>query len=298
MNLDQRARQAAEGIKSNVSGHPLLMMNATPAQVPLVSRMLSFAGAFALVAIVGFMMVQTNMFASDSDETAETAPPTTVIVTTTTAPIETIAPAVPSEGGSEAPAEPIGEDPVVEPVDSIAPDLVITAPIDGDRLKETAVVFAGTTEPGATVMAGPYQATVTDDGSWSIVLILGEGGNRARFTATDEAGNVSEASIVVYYDPPVTTTKPTSEWGYTAHATYGECALAPPYDEYYGTAAPGTTILVLSDYGSGSTVADGDGNWWVRVEFPTAPTGKAFVVKVKNETTYEKFTFEFVSLAG
>ena len=301
MTLDQRAKQAADGLKSSVSGHPLLMMNAAPARPALLPRMVSFAGAFAAVIVAGFLMMQTNMFASD--ETADTTPPTSTTVATSTTLPETppstvaVTPVVPSEGGSGSPTEPPETSPEIVP-DTSAPDLVVTSPLDGDRLKETAVAFQGKTEPGAVVMAGPYEATVAEDGTWSIVLILGEGGNRATFTATDAAGNVTEATLVVYYDPPATTTttKPPSEWAFTAHATYGECALDPPYDEYYGTAAPGTKILITSEFGSGSTVANASGEWWVKVEFKTAPYGKVFSVRVKNETTYEKYYFEFVSL--
>ncbi len=298
MTLDQRARSATEGLKQQVAEHPLLLMSPAPAAPTLLPRLLSFAGAFAVVVFVGFVVFQTNMFAADEDAPADTTP-STVVSTTSMPPTTTVtattvdsAPAVPVVPGGDAEGTP-----VAPPADVTPPDLVITSPADGDRLEETAVEFRGITEPGATVTAGPYAATVAEDGSWSIVLVLSKGGNRAAFTATDEAGNVAEASIVVYYDPPetTTTTKP-SEWAFTAHATYGECELEPPYDEYYGTAAPGTTILVISDYGSGSTVVNETGEWWIKVEFPTAPPGKVFLVKVKNETTFEKYTFEFVSL--
>ncbi len=301
MNLDQRAGHAVDGLKSSVSGHPLLMMRSSPGPLPLFPKVLSFAGAFGLVIVVGLMVFQTNMFASDEAETAETTP-TTLATASTTVPVTvtTVAaiPSVPSEGGGPGQTEQSGE---IPSVDTVPPELVVTSPSDGEHLKDTAVAFAGHTEPGAVVMAGPYEATVSEEGEWSIVLILGEGGNKASFSATDAAGNTSEAAIVVYYDPPATTTTtkpepPPSEWVFTAYATYGECAEIPPYDEYYGTAAPGTTILVLSDYGSGSTIANAEGAYWVRVEFPTAPAGKAFVVKVKNETTFEKYTFEFVSV--
>ena len=305
MTLDQRARQAADGVKSTVAGHPLLMMNPSPQKPPMLTRALSFAGAFLLVIVVGYMMLQTNMFASDGDETAETTPTTSTVATTSTTigvtptTIAVAVPPVPSEGGGDAPGQTGSEVPTTEPADTAPPALAITSPADGDRLKEAAVTFSGTTEPGATVAAGPYEASVADDGSWSIVLMLNKGGNRASFTATDAAGNIAEASIVIYYDKPSETPKPPpGEWAYTAHATYGECALIPPYDEYYGTAAPGTKILITSDFGSGSTVANAAGEWWVKVEFPSAPYGKVFSVRVKNETTYEKFFFEFVSLAG
>lgn len=75
-----------------------------------------------------------------------------------------------------------------------------------DRIVE----FKGTTEPGAHVAAGPYEADVSDDGHWQIDLVLAPGANGAVFTATDEAGNENSVRVVVYYEPPTTTTQATT----------------------------------------------------------------------------------------
>jgi hypothetical protein len=83
---------------------------------------------------------------------------------------------------------------------------------------------------------------------------------------------------------------------FTAHATYGSCESSPPFDVYWGTAKPGSTVSIISEYGSGSVRADNEGDWEVKVLFPEAPKGKAFVVKVKDEFGHKK-TFEFVSHA-
>jgi hypothetical protein len=299
MTLDQRARQAVEGLTESVSGHPLLLMR--PAgRAAVLPRVLSFAGAMAVVFVLGMAMMQVGLFASDEDPSVITEPPpTTATTTTTTVPDTTEPPVQGPEGAAPVPATvPVETTP--QP-DTTPPELVVTSPLDGDHVEEKTIRFEGTTEPGAVVMAGPYEAEVDDAGVWWIVLVLDEGGNRATFTATDPAGNTAEASIVIHYDAPTTTTtkpeEPKSTVEFIAHAVYGSCESDPPYDVYYGTADPGTKILVSSEYGSGSTVANGEGHWEVRVEFPDAPKGKTFLVKVKNETTYEKFTFEFTSWA-
>jgi hypothetical protein len=150
------------------------------------------------------------------------------------------------------------------------------------------------------VYAGEYEATVDGIGKWEIVLVLFEGANNAIFRAIDAAGNVGEASVTVYYVSPTTTiaTTTTIKDGelapFEAHFTFGECNLDPPYDEYYGKGQPGSAVSVESDYGFGSTVVNGEGNWYVKVFFPEAPTGVPFLVKVTDQYS-RSATFEFVS---
>jgi hypothetical protein len=69
----------------------------------------------------------------------------------------------------------------------------------GATVTESRYRFAGTTEPGASVMAaGRYPVEVDAGGNWSIVLILNPGGNVATFVATDPAGNTSEVRVPLY----------------------------------------------------------------------------------------------------
>jgi hypothetical protein len=135
-------------------------------------------------------------------------------------------------------------------------------------------------------------ADVDRNGNWSIVLVVAKGANRARFTATDAAGNQTTAQIVVYFEPA--TDEPPPEVRFTAHATFGSCDLDPPYDVYYGTAQPGSRIFVTSPYGEGTTRANDKGEWEIQVFFPEAPYGEVFAVKVRDEFDHRK-TFEFVS---
>ncbi len=217
------------------------------------------------------------------------------------------------------------------------------------------------------------------EGYWRIVLVLSDGWNRATLTATDAAGNVSDASVKVYYDAPeepkvhefsahqkygpvrtepwdkfygtgqpgskITATSPYGaasttvgeggEWWlkvwfegapvghdfavvladsrghsksfgfmlvekehhFTAHQKYGSCGEDPPYDVFYGTATPGHEIAVVSEYGSGATVAGEGGGWELRVNFPESPVGKTFAVKVINRHTGATKIFEFTRTA-
>ncbi|MDW3218724.1 MAG: hypothetical protein R8F63_08935 [Acidimicrobiales bacterium] len=96
---------------------------------------------------------------------------------------------------------------------------------------------------------------------------------------------------------PTTTTAPTTTTteaavAFTAQARYGSCEEDPPYDEYSGTAAPGATITVTSAYNATTqTTADGNGDWFVRVEFPTAPVDEHFDVTVGDGTDSQVFDF-------
>ncbi|HKX76149.1 MAG TPA: hypothetical protein VJR05_12265 [Acidimicrobiia bacterium] len=189
------------------------------------------------------------------------------------------------------------------PVDTTPPGLVILHPVEGQVFEKKEVVFEGTTETGAKVFAGNYEADVKDDGSWRIVLILSPGGNHATLRAEDQAGNVSKASVTVYLEPPAKDDQSEqpkeetdeakekedqgeseeAEWHFEAHQVFGECSETPPYDIFYGHGLPGGTIFVVSEYGSGTTLVNDQGEWEIKVFFEGAPVGKGFAVKVKDE---------------
>jgi hypothetical protein len=181
------------------------------------------------------------------------------------------------------------------PPDTTPPALAITRPGDGEHVTEKNYTFKGTTEPGAKVFAGDFQANVDPQGNWSIMLILQPGGNGAHFRAVDATGNVSEASVTVYLDvkPPaeekLEETKPPKHEGdagyiFKARQEFGSCSENPPYDVFYGKGAPGSTITISSPYGSGSTTVDAEGHWKVKVVFPSAPVGVKFEVMVTAST--------------
>jgi hypothetical protein len=115
------------------------------------------------------------------------------------------------------------------PADTTAPTLRITSPEDGATVTDSIVTFEGTTERGATVFSGPYEADVDDEGNWSIRLVVGPGPNGALMTARDAAGNETTVRIVVHYEapdpepaaPPATTT-----------TQAGSDTTAPPQEQW------------------------------------------------------------------
>lgn len=177
-----------------------------------------------------------------------------------------------------------------KPADTTPPDIVILAPKDGQVFEQSKVAYEGKTEPGARVFAGSYEADVDADGNWRIVLVLSPGANRATFTAMDAAGNTSSAMVSAVYEPPV---EKKDVAGFFAENVYGSCVESPPFDVYHGKGEPGSTVFVVSEYGSGQTTVGAEGGWELRVEFPGAPPGKVFAVKVK-DSLGRSTIFEFV----
>lgn len=96
------------------------------------------------------------------------------------------------------------------PKDTTPPALKITSPSDGATVDDRVVTFEGTSEPGAMVTSGPYEANVEEDGDWSIKLVVSSEGSKATITAHDEAGNTTTKSITVTYDPPAAQTTTTT----------------------------------------------------------------------------------------
>ena len=196
----------------------------------------------------------------------------------------------------EAPA--LKDDPVKEKtedtsekeeiVDTDPPDLKITSPENGATVSTKELKFEGQVEPGAIVKAAGYQADVNADGYWSIVLWLEPGGNIATIKAFDEAGNMSEATVKVFFEAPA------GEHAFTANQQYKASAANPPYDVFYGTGRPGTTITASSEFGSGSTTVNEKGKWEMKVKFPTAPYYQWFAVKIADSDGNSK-NFEFKS---
>ncbi|HET7846946.1 MAG TPA: hypothetical protein VFL72_05590 [Acidimicrobiia bacterium] len=288
-DLDTIARRAAENLKAAVETAPLHHRSAPVAATPTLrpslrlalvtaALLLSSAVAVALVLEVTPEPVPPTTPTSISPpstlrfpEPAPLAPATTVVVTTT-------------------------PPPTTLPPDTTPPALAITSPEDGAEVEERELTFSGTTEPGALVTAGKYEAEVGPDGSWSIMLILAKGANHVVFEARDSAGNETRASVNVLYvvaEATTTTTKPVEQPAeFKANATFGVCTSTPPFDVYYGIGKPGSTVYVQSEYGSGAVVVGEEGGWELQVFFNEAPANQAFPVKVYDDLGREKM-FEF-----
>lgn len=295
-DLDARGRRAAAGLKAAIDASELTSMPPTAAKRsrrplvavlrPAIIMALLLIGAAIGVALVG-----------DSSPPATTSAP----VATTIPPVDTTIPAIVPVQPEPAPPTtayiPPETTSTTTATDLEPPPIVITSPEEGAEFDTKTITFAGTSEPAATVASGRWEADVEENGDWSIVLVLSEGSNVARFTASDAAGNEATASITVFYVPkeaPTTTTTIKKELAkFSAKATFGSCAETPPYDIYYGTGEPGSTVHITSDYGSASVEVNAKGQWETKVIFENAPADKTFVVTVKDDLGRKK-QFEFI----
>lgn len=297
-DLDTRARRAASNLRDAMSDAQL---SSVPPGAPRRRRALiavlrpAWVVALLLVgSAVGLAMVLDSSPAP-TPTTEAPATTTTVIVTTTVAPTVTTEPAPPTTA-AVVPVAP----PTTEARDTEPPPLAITSPENGAEFEKKTITFAGTTEPGARVFAGKYEADVDGEGNWHIALILSEGKNVARFVARDEAGNEADASVTVYYVAPTTTTTkpetPTTEKklaAFTANQSYGSCSETPPFDVFYGTGEPGSWVDITSEYGSAELQVGENGQWEKKVYFETAPAGTPFGVRIADQ--YGRVVeFEFV----
>lgn len=143
---------------------------------------------------------------------------TTVIPTTTTEPPaaldEPVTPAEATVSGASSPSTttpptttpPTTAPPTTTPRDTTPPPLTITSHSDGEHVTDSYIVFRGTSEPGAIIRSGPFDADVSENGDWSIGLVVVDGVNGAIFTAVDKAGNSSDVRIIIHYDKPQATT--------------------------------------------------------------------------------------------
>ncbi len=152
--------------------------------------------------------------------------------------------------------------------------------------------FYGTAMPGTVIELGSAYGSarlVTEGYEWYLKLHFEGLAGPASFPIVlhTSTGEVMDFSFT--YDP-----KPL---GFSAHQKYGSCSDPEPYDVFFGTATPGATITVTSDYGSGSVVAGEKGGWDLKVYFTGATPGQPFVVKVSDSEGHVK-KFEFVSYTG
>lgn len=208
--------QAAENTATTLATAPAPDVSARVASAVLALRVTDAGSRVATTA------AQTPDAGSDAaqdqtqttDQTPTTAPP----ATTTTQPVVEVEDEPADDSAAEdasllavTAAPPTTSAPATtRPGDTTPPPIRVTSPHDQDTVTSRVVTFQGTSEPGAKVTSGPFAATMSDNGDWTIKLSLAEGANGASFTAIDKAGNSESTRIVVHYDPPTTTTKATT----------------------------------------------------------------------------------------
>lgn len=151
--------------------------------------------------------------------------------------LETTSTAAPAPDSSTSTAATTAPSPTT---DTTPPPLVVTAPDDGETVTSSVVEFMGTSEPGAVVTSGPFEADMQDNGDWSILLVVSSGYNGTVFTARDAAGNETSVRISVLYEkaPTPTTTKAPSTTSPAAPPSPTTTAAPPSNCPISGSCSP------------------------------------------------------------
>ena len=164
------------------------------------------------------------------------------------------------------------------------------------------VVFEGHTSADTRVFRGKYEADVKyhpEEGlaTWRLALVLSAGEQRVVFEAVGPDGETATDSVVVIYEPgEEPKEEPKEEPGehdFTAYQKYGECSETPPYDVFYGTGEPGTTVWIESAFGGGETIISEKGRWDLKVKFWEAPCNEEIRVVLETSDGDRK-VFEFI----
>jgi len=194
-----------------------------------------------------------------------------------------------SGGGGPSPVDIVDRPTLTTPTD---PEIGL--PILDDSATETSTTVSDGASNPTTSLAPASPATTPahladDTPSTTSISIAVVATTLPSATAPPITSAAPATSTPTTTAAPAPTVVPT---GFTASARYGSCAEDPPYDEYSGTAAPGTTITVSSPYSARSSVtADLNGDWWIRVEFPASPFEAHFDVSVSDGTSSRVFDF-------
>lgn len=200
-------------------------------------------------------------------------------------------------------------------IDETPPGLAVTSPAPGSSVGQSSFVFAGFTEPGATVAVGNVETIATESGHWSVELELSEGPNTAVVKTKDAAGNEFHKEVIVnyekplpyvekpkpVYEPPKDEHKPNPEatvvkekhYEFTAWTKFGICTTEPfaktggegskdtdVLTKFKGNGVPGTLVTVTSPYGGGTAEVDDSGYWWVKIEFTEGAAQAEFTAVV------------------
>lgn len=145
------------------------------------------------------------------------------------------------------------------------------------------------------------------DPSASVAEVVRRG--RIRLVATRMVGGLSAAAVVAAGvltvplmleeptpTPEVLDVAPAEDVAFTANQARGSSDASPPTEVFWGTAQPGTKIVVESQYGTARTLVPDSGEWMVEVTFHDAPVGEPFPVEVNSVHAQRSIWFEFERL--
>ena len=101
-------------------------------------------------------------------------------------------------------------------LDTVPPLVAITQPADATKTKQTTVTVTGTVSDNrgiSSIVVNSHASTANEDSTFTHNVTLDEGNNTITAQATDVAGNITAASVIVVRDttaPTITVTSPSS----------------------------------------------------------------------------------------
>jgi hypothetical protein len=150
------------------------------------------------------------------------------------------------------------------------------------------------TEPGPPLVVLPADGT-NPDGTENPDGVLAPTGVEVTLFAVDDPESLTGGGWDEWgfgidgWDTTTTTTEP-KEVGITAYQAYGP-ASSNTYEKIYGTAPPGTRVLLTSAYGSSDATVGESGEYYVKVYFSGQPSNQYFPITAQvGPNTY---TFQF-----
>lgn len=162
--------------------------------------------------------------------------------------------------------------------------------VDGDPVVNH---YYGTARPNAEVWVGSEHGsghtTANEDGKWELRVEFPKAPCNEYFRVAAESG---DARVGFKMKRACA-----ADHKFTANQRYGSCSEVVPYDVFWGSGIPGTTISVRSDHGAGTTAVGESGRWELKVEFPDAPPLETFKVFVTDGEGGEA-GFTFTNSAG
>lgn len=191
-------------------------------------------------------------------------------------------------GDAESTSVDVVDSPAIDP--SPEPDALLVGDTDGDDdqdADDAAAMATSTTTVSPRTDATPAHLTAAETTTTTAIA-------DADSPTTTAPPPPTTAPTPTTTIPPSTTAPTTTAAtvAFTASARYGSCAEDPPYDEYSGTAMPGTVVTITSPHSATTQVTvDSSGDWWVRVEFPSAPFDEHFTVTVSDGVEAKPFDF-------
>jgi bacillopeptidase F len=135
-------------------------------------------------------------------------------------------------------------DPVKVTLDTVAPDLTVSAPADGHAQSSRVLSVSGTVSDAHfdRLTVNGQAATVGSDGAFSMELVGHDGANTITVTATDRAGNVTTATRTVTVDssaPTLSNLQPAS-----SATVYTGDTVTVAFDSEPGLALAGFQIAI------------------------------------------------------